>query len=292
MTPEKRIERSVGIFVLVGITITATMILYFGKVGDRFRGGYPITVEFGNAGALVKGAQVLYAGVLVGKVHAIELKPDASGVVVDVAMFKSGQIRQDASFLIKQSGLLGDQNIVIVARSNTAPFLKAGDQVRGVDPFDFSEAATQAGDAIRKLNAAIDRLSTDMLTGDGIDNLKRGVKNFADLAQKLQTNSERLNTILNRVEKGDGTVGKLLNDDGLFIELKTLIHNWRVHGLLYREKSSEKYPQPKKSQVPYGVEEEGSSNPKSSLSSEPSSKLASGKGESAALENKVTPASH
>jgi phospholipid/cholesterol/gamma-HCH transport system substrate-binding protein len=248
MSAEKNIERSVGVFVFLGIIITCSMILYFGKVGDRFRGGYGITVEFGNAGALVKGAQVLNSGVLVGKVHEIHLQQDGEGVDVDVTLFEGTKIRKDASFLIKQSGLLGDQNIVVVPKKSDQPFLANGDRVRGNDPFDFSEAANLAGEAIRKLNSAIDQITSE----ESVGNIKTTITNFSDLAKKLQTTSDRLTSVLDQAKSGKGTVGRLLSDDSLFEELRTLIHNWRVYGLLHREKATEKYPsdQDRKTQVP------------------------------------------
>lgn len=249
MSSQTSTERKVGIFVFLGLLITCALIIHFGKVGDRFRGGYPITVEFSNAGGLVRGGQVLYSGVLVGKIASVKLKHEGSGVLVKLNLYNGVEVRNNARFLIKQSGLLGDQNIVIVAGSNTTPLLKAGDVVRGSDPFDFSDAATQAGDAIRKLNMAINKFSDEILEGKTVDDLKRGIKNFADLSNKLQSNSDRLNVILDNARKGQGTIGKLLTDDQLFEELKRLVHNWRVHGLLYREKSDERYPSPRKGAV-------------------------------------------
>jgi len=234
--------------------IICSLILYFSKSGDRFRGGYPVTAEFSNAGGLIKGAQVLYAGVLVGKVDSIALKPDGAGVGVSVNMFKRMMVRKDARFLIKQSGLLGDQHIVIVPTSTTAPRLAAGDVVQGNDPFDFSDAASQAGEAIRKLNQAIDKISSEVLQGDTVENIKQGIKNFADLTIKLQSSSDYLNVILNDAQKGKGTLGKLLTNDQLFEEMKRLIHNWRVHGLLYREEEEERYPAPRKSPTSFSDE--------------------------------------
>ena len=238
-------ERNVGIFVALGIVVTCTLILYFGKVGDRFRGGYPITVEFSNAGGLISGAQVLYAGVLVGKVDSIRLKKSGNGVDVELNLFKDSNIRKDARFLIKQSCLLGDQHIVVSPVSSNAPILEAGAIVQGSDPFDFNEVAGQAGEAIKKLNSAINKLSTDLLDTDTLDTAKKGVRNFSDLMARLKTNSEKLNVILNNAQNGQGTVGKLLTDDELFHELKRLIHNWRIHGLLYSEKGEERYPSPR-----------------------------------------------
>ena len=235
-------ERWVGIFVFIGIMVVCGLILFFSKAGDRLRGGFPITVEFNNAGGLIQGAQTLYAGVLVGKVNSIKLNPQSAGVDVEIYLFEGVEIRKDANFLIKQSGLLGDQHIVIVPRSKDAPLVKAGDRVRGIDPFDFSEAANQIGEAIKKLNAAMDKLAADVLNPETIQNLKQGIKNLASLAQKLESNSEHLNAIFKDIQQGQGTIGKLLTDDQLFEEAKRLIHNWRVHGLFHREKSDDRYP--------------------------------------------------
>ncbi|MCC7518238.1 MAG: MCE family protein [Verrucomicrobiae bacterium] len=246
MNDERRIQRTVGIFVFVGVLVACSLILHFGKVGDRFRGGYPITVEFANAGGLVRGAQVLFAGVPVGKVGSIRLHENGAGVEVEVDLFDRTGIRDDARFLIKQSGFLGDKHIVVLPVSSTAPLLKGGERLRGTDPFDFTDAAAQAGEAIRKLNTAVDKFSDAMLDAKTLTDLKSGIRSFSELGGKLQGGADRLNVILARVQKGEGTFGKLLNDPELHDELKRLIHNWRVHGLLYREKGDERYPDPKK----------------------------------------------
>lgn len=246
MNPPRNIERMVGIFIFIGILVTGGLILHFGKVGDRFRGGYPIRVEFNNAGGLVKGAQVLYSGVLVGKVQEVLLKPAGDGVFVDVNMFEGAQVAVDSKFLIKQSGLLGDKHIVITAGSRKAAKLASGSEVRGTDPFDFNDAATEAGDTVKKLSAAIDKLSSEVVQGDTVENIKKSIKNFNDLTKKLQANSDKLDTLLTRAQKGEGTIGKLLTDDELFWEAKRLIHNWRVHGLLHSDEGDERYPSPRK----------------------------------------------
>lgn len=246
MNNERGIQRTVGVFVFAGILVACALILHFGKVGDRFRGGYPVTVEFANAGGLVRGAQVLFAGVPVGKVGGISLRDEGDGVNVEVDLFDNNGIRSDARFLIKQSGFLGDKHIVVLPVSSTAPLLKGGERLRGTDPFDFTDAAAQAGEAIRKLNAAVDKFSEAMLDPQTLGDLKSSVRNFSDLGGKLQGSADRLNAILARVQKGEGTFGKLVNDSELHDELKRLIHNWRVHGLLYREKADERYPDPRK----------------------------------------------
>ncbi|MDD2709574.1 MAG: MlaD family protein [Verrucomicrobiae bacterium] len=250
MSSQTNIERKVGLFVFLGILVVCSLIIHFGKVGDRFRGGFPVQVEFGNAGGLVKGAQVLFAGVLVGKVDRIKLDSENDKVMIEVDLFEGSGVRRDARFMIKQSGLLGDKHIVILQGSRSEPLLKAGDRIRGVDPFDFTDMANQAGDTIRELNKAIRKLSTEIGDKDAIGNISKGIKSFTELTEKLKTNSERLDAILRRVQKGNGTVGKLLTNDGLFEEMTKLVHNWRVYGILHQEKSEQRYPSPRQTNRP------------------------------------------
>jgi phospholipid/cholesterol/gamma-HCH transport system substrate-binding protein len=250
-TSSINIERRVGIFVFFGILVTCALIIQFGKVGDRFRGGFPITVKFSSAGGLVSGAQVLYGGVKVGKVDSVKLNEEGDGVLVDIDMFeKEGhKVRNDARFLIRTSGFLGDQHVMISPVSTTAPRVKAGDVIRGVDPFDFSEAVGQAGEALRKLNVAIGKIYSLVEEPDTLENLRKSFKNFSELAKKLEGNSDRFNQILGGIEKGQGTLGKLVKDDSLFEELNKLIYNWRVYGILHQEKSDLRYPSPRKKQT-------------------------------------------
>jgi phospholipid/cholesterol/gamma-HCH transport system substrate-binding protein len=68
------------------------------------------------------------------------------------------------------------------------------------------------------------------------DEIHTAVKNLAD-------STARLDDILARLEKGQGTVGKLLVDPTLHDEIVRLVQNWRKYGILYKEGNR---PEPKK----------------------------------------------
>jgi phospholipid/cholesterol/gamma-HCH transport system substrate-binding protein len=53
--------------------------------------------------------------------------------------------------------------------------------------------------------------------------------------KNLAQSTERLNEILARLERGEGTAGKLLVDPTLHDEIVRLVQNWRRYGLLYKE---------------------------------------------------------
>jgi phospholipid/cholesterol/gamma-HCH transport system substrate-binding protein len=64
------------------------------------------------------------------------------------------------------------------------------------------------------------------------------VENRGDIraaANKLAESAGQLQAILARLEKGEGTAGKLLVDPTLHDEIVHLVQNWRKYGLLYKE---------------------------------------------------------
>jgi phospholipid/cholesterol/gamma-HCH transport system substrate-binding protein len=87
--------------------------------------------------------------------------------------------------------------------------------------------------AFAKLSLASDNMSSaskrvEQVVADNQDDVRAAVKNLADSTQ-------RLDTILTRLQQGQGTVGKLLVDPTLHNDLVHLIENWRRYGLLYKE---------------------------------------------------------
>jgi len=68
MKPNSNIETTVGMFLLLGIGIICTLILFFGEVKDIFKPTYSLTVTFPNASGLLKGSDVFLSGAHIGKV--------------------------------------------------------------------------------------------------------------------------------------------------------------------------------------------------------------------------------
>src|ERR1700735_1119909 len=109
MKTNNNIETTVGIFLLFGIGIICTLILFFGEVKDVFKPTYSLTVTFPNASGLLKGSDVFLSGAHIGKVTTDPVPiPDTENVEVNLKIDSKVQIRDDAKFVIGSSGLLGD----------------------------------------------------------------------------------------------------------------------------------------------------------------------------------------
>ncbi|MCC6928050.1 MAG: MCE family protein [Gemmatimonadaceae bacterium] len=72
---------------------------------------------------------------------------------------------------------------------------------------------------VRSRAAAIDSLQVDST----VRSLRAASANMATLTGELKSTTDRLNTVLGKVEKGDGTAAMLLNDPGLYQDLRRVL---------------------------------------------------------------------
>ena len=73
--------------------------------------------------------------------------------------------------------------------------------------------------AVRRSANSIDSLQVDST----IRSLRATSANAADLTADLKTTTAKLNTVLAKLEKSEGTAGKLLNDPALYNDLRALL---------------------------------------------------------------------
>src|SRR5262245_59032184 len=184
---ESRWTLKVGLFVFIGLVLTALLLIKFSKSGALFTATYRMKLEIGNVAGLKAGASVLMAGVPVGSVEDAELGEDGRTVVVQLKLLKKyqGKIRKDARFLVEQAGFLGDQYVAIVPGESKAPIIHDGETIRGEDAFNFQEIARSAvglmqrvDQTVSKLNEAVTRIDQVMLSEDTLTNLSTAVLNF------------------------------------------------------------------------------------------------------------------
>jgi phospholipid/cholesterol/gamma-HCH transport system substrate-binding protein len=85
---ERSTQLRVGIFMAIGLSAIALMVVYFGRFGDSVRGFYRIRVDYPNASGIYKGASVLLAGAKIGFVENNPvILPDMDGVAVNLKIY-------------------------------------------------------------------------------------------------------------------------------------------------------------------------------------------------------------
>lgn len=188
---DSRKNLSVGIFVLVGVVLTAVLMIAFSR-GKLFSSGtYKLSLKAVNVGGIKMKAQVQMAGVVVGHVDSVELAPDGKSVTIGIGIEKKFQIHGDAVFGIDASGFLGDQFVSIKPTANEKPLLKDGDTVVCEEPFNLQDTARAAAGFIKRLDATAARLNDAIARVDELVLNKETLTNLAVTVRNLRTVSER-----------------------------------------------------------------------------------------------------
>jgi len=200
---QTRLETRVGAFLLFGLVVLAALLLLFSK-GMTFGGAtFQLRLRSGDVGGIKKGANVLVAGVPVGRVSAVELDPDGKGVTIFLKIFKRYRLYSDARFDIQQAGFLGDQYISIYPGANVGEPLTNNAVVHCRNPFNLQETVATAAKTISRIgqvttnvNAAVADVRRHLLTEQKLNNLGASIDRFALLTSDAQTVVSNLNVLL------------------------------------------------------------------------------------------------
>lgn len=215
------LETRLGIFVAVAVVAVFIILETLGTV--TFKPHRRVNADFKNVQELRVGDPVKMAGVQVGKVSGISItnQPSGSAVRVTMSLEKNAPVRTDSKATVKFTGLMG-QNYVAL------DFGSPG----GVDVADNAVLPTAEQPDLSQIMAKLDNVATGVenltksFTGDKIDNLLGPFTDF------LKQNSPALTAMIgnmkvvsDRVVQGQGTVGKLINDDSLYLSVMNTVSN-------------------------------------------------------------------
>ncbi|MDF1543512.1 MAG: MlaD family protein [bacterium] len=106
----KNLEFKVGLFVIVGILVLVGSLYWLQGVQLR-EGSRSVTVKFQDAGMLKVGNIVTVAGVIKGKVNGMTLTE--SGVMTELLLGREVLLKEDARFIIRNYGLMGERFVAI-----------------------------------------------------------------------------------------------------------------------------------------------------------------------------------
>ena len=206
---DSRIEWKVGLFVAVGLALAALLVLNFSKGITLFTSTYNLRIVMPTIAGLKPAADVMMAGVPIGKVSSSDLGPDGRSVTITVSILSKYKIRKDAIFHIDALGFLGDQYIEVspapltaAATNNPAAILQDGDTIVGEAPFNMQEAVRstsglldQARKTIKDLDQSVTNVNRTILSEQDLNRLVVAVSNFegvTEIALKMAHDAEDL----------------------------------------------------------------------------------------------------
>ena len=174
-----------GIFIFFGTVLLILSIFLLGSKEKLFTRASEVKAYFTQIEGLKRGAPVRLSGYDIGSVSSISFSNDSSAKV-EVKMRIDNALKHfihfDSEAAIETEGLVGKKIVTITAGSANAPEIGDGGVIRSKNPVNIS--------AIMK--------ETEFTMG----NIKDLTKEFSE--------------IFTKINKGEGSIGKLVNDDQLY----------------------------------------------------------------------------
>lgn len=202
----RRYETTVGIFVVASMVALLLMVLVVAQQEGLFQEYVTYRTIFKNVSGLKAGSEVHLAGVTVGSVGSTAIHPDGNILVTFNVMKKySDRIRQDSRSTIGFMGLLGDKSLDLTAGSlSQAPIPPKG-LVESVEPLDITQLMARAAPSLDDLQKVLTNLVA--ITG-------RMAEPEGDVSKIFS----EVKDIVSKVNAGQGSMGKLVNDPSLYGE--------------------------------------------------------------------------
>ncbi len=233
-------ELKVGIFTLAGIVILVFSLLILGDFTLQKR--YTIYVKFNDISGVAPKSSVRLNGVEVGKIKSVKF--DGEKVIAEVLINENIKIAKNSKFYIASTSIIGSKFLQIEQGNLSAGYLKPGEIVGAIPKRQIEEAVL---DIAEKVNNLIEQITSN---GELAKNLNDSVRNLRDItanlnylisrnsnnidllienASKASSNinelTAKLENIVDKIESGEGTVGKLINDKTTAENVRQTVEN-------------------------------------------------------------------
>jgi len=208
----------VGLFFLLGIALVwVTHEALSGSKVDA-RKGYELTARFKSLKELKPGDEVRMAGVRVGQVRTTRLAGRKAEAVMIID--NKVEVATDATATIAMSGLLGGNYVSITLGTDESGVLPPGSEIHAVDTPDLNTVVSQLGEVGKQVQTALSEFSGSMAgEGEGPGLLGKLDLLIEENRTKISGITTNLEDITGKIRRGEGTIGKLVNDEQAYNEL-------------------------------------------------------------------------
>lgn len=255
-------ELKVGILVVAVSALIGTMALKVAEGPGVFTGAKKYTVHAPSAGGLVPNSAVKMAGIKVGVIKDIVLEDGHAKIIITLE--GDTQLTDGARVELRADGILGDKHVELVPGAGEGAKLPPGSEIPLAEGKGggMDDVMADVSKVAKSLNEVLDTIKKATREGDDSTSLGRIVKNIenltGDISEMTGENKEKVGEIIDRVRnlsknidsyineeslarvdrslrnieeitsklaKGEGTLGRLINDEQTVDELNSAITN-------------------------------------------------------------------
>jgi phospholipid/cholesterol/gamma-HCH transport system substrate-binding protein len=222
-------QLKVGVIVMISAVVLVTLLFLMTSSSGLGVFSEKLTVKtyFENAAGIKEGAAVNLQGVTIGTVKSVRVTADPARkltpveVVMKIDKRYESELKKDSKAALTTVGVLGDTVVDINSQVATGPPLQNGDEVRTLETPTITDVVKASQGTIEQLNVILAKMNTI------VDNLQSGkgsvgqLINNPDLYNKANATVDELLKLEKNLNNGQGSIGKLMTDDTMYNRLNS-----------------------------------------------------------------------
>lgn len=228
----------VGVFITLGTIAFIFLLFNIGGGVNVFSSQLHVNGRFPQVKGLHQGSEVSLSGLRIGVIKDIHIATDGSkDLIVELAIAKkyAASIRQNSQATIKTQGVLGDKYIEVSIGTEDSPPLKNGDTISSAEQTDlFTKSGNLVNDVSRYFDQDgevtvllknLNKLSTNLVDLSTQIKSQKGILHemfYGTTGSNLNKSVTKLESILSKIDDGEGTLGALVNDPAVYEDIKSM----------------------------------------------------------------------
>jgi phospholipid/cholesterol/gamma-HCH transport system substrate-binding protein len=225
----------VGAFVIGGLVLFTAGLFLIGNRRMLFTDTFQVYAEFSEIAALDNGAKVRVAGMDAGEVENIRVPAgphDRFRVRLRVREDLHPLIRLDSVATIQNDGLVGNKFVQVESGTEQSPVVPDTGTIKSREPFDIADLMQKMSDTIDSVNTMLVDVKINLDTAlasvssvatDAQDLMNEVGGDVRTILASTEKTTGDLGAIVQGVRQGRGTIGKLVNDDSMYVSVKAIM---------------------------------------------------------------------
>lgn len=231
----------VGAFVLAGIILICVAVIFLGEGQMILTDSIYMRVRLKQVSGLNQGSQVTLSGLRIGKIEKIDLASDNTDLIATLRLESkyAPRLTEGSKVSLRTLGALGDKYILVEPGPIDAKPLPENSFINTDQEDDLIDVISKRGsemanivDVINELNILLKNLNQNGRSAHLVDRLilvSDNLNKFLIEAKdglhdaKNENLVKNLSSIVNKINRGEGTLGTLINDPSLHQKLMGIL---------------------------------------------------------------------
>ncbi len=207
----------VGLVLAAALVILVVAVFFAASIQDLFTEKAELRIQFTDAMGLRKGAPVWILGIEEGVVKSIKLS-SPYGVVVTISVNRRALqfVNKESHATIMTMGLLGDKYIELSAGPPQGESIRPGEMIKGSAETGMRSVMETVGVAIDKMGQFIERVDSLVTKIEQGQGTIAKFLNDPTLYNNLTEASRHLSAVLGDIRNSRGTIKLLMEDPSLY----------------------------------------------------------------------------